>query len=73
MPEQPVELKKLVDVATSMEYPSKLRQEAIQSMSRIGSHEALLALLALAGNERLLRQERELALKFAMKMVKSSR
>lgn len=73
MPEQPMELKKLVEVATGMEYPSKLRMEAIQAIGKIGTHEALLALLEMAGNEGLIRKERELALRFAMKVVKSSR
>jgi len=73
MPEQAAELKKLVDVASSMEYPDRLRMEAVQSIGRIGTHEALLALLEMAGNERLIRHQRELALNIAMKIVKSNR
>lgn len=73
MPEQPAEIKKLLDVATSMDYPLKLRLEAMQSIARIGSHEVLLALLEIAGNEAFGRQQRELALNLAMKIVKKSR
>jgi hypothetical protein len=46
--------------------------EAIKEIGKINTHEALLVLLELAGNERLIKQERELALNFAMKIVKSS-
>ena len=44
----------------------------VETIGKTGSHEALLALLELAGNEGLIRKERELALKHAMKIVKSS-
>jgi hypothetical protein len=72
MPERPAELQRLADVATSMEYPVNMRMEAIDSIGKMGSHEALLVLLEIAGNEGMLRQERERALKHAAKIVKSS-
>ena len=72
MPERPAELQKLIDVATSRDYPVNLRMEAIDTMGKIGTHEALQVLLEIAGNESLQRQERERALKYAMKIVKSS-
>jgi hypothetical protein len=39
----------------------------------MGSHEALLVLLALAANEKLIVEERDLALKQARGIIKSSR
>jgi hypothetical protein len=73
MPEKPAELTKLVAVAASMDYPANLRMEAVDTIGRMATHEALLALLEIAGNQGLVRQEREQALKHAMKIVKSSR
>jgi len=37
------ELKKLTDIATDMDLAVDLRKDAIKSMGRIGTHEALLA------------------------------
>lgn len=71
MAEQPDELKKLVAVATDMVMAAKLRDNAVKLIGDIGTHEALLALLDLAANENLTKDERELALKQAMKLVKS--
>jgi len=73
MAEQSEELKKLVAVATDLVLSAKLRIEAIESIGNIGSHDALLALLGLAANEQLTRRERELALKRAREIVRSSR
>ena len=72
MAEQTDELKKLSAIATSLEYPPNVRTEVIQSIGKIATHEALLALLDLAGNEGLMRKDRELALKYATKIVKST-
>ena len=72
MAEQSSELKKLADVATDLEYPTKLRTGALETLGKIGTHEALLILLEIAGNEKLIRQERELALKHAGGIIKSS-
>jgi len=71
MAEQPDELKKLVAVATDLEYPPKVRMETIESIGRIGTHEALLALLDLVANEQSTKGDRELALKNAKKIVSS--
>ena len=73
MTEQPDELKKLVAVATDLGYPAKVRTETIESIGNIGTHHALLALLGLAANEQLTREERELALKRARKIIRSVR
>ncbi len=73
MAEQPDELKKLVAIATDLGLPVKLRTEAVQQISGIGTHDALLALLGLAANEKLTRGERELALKYAREIVRSGR
>lgn len=72
MGEQPNELKKLAAIATDMELPSELRTKALETIGKIGSHEALLVLLGIAGNENLIRQERELALKQSSGIIKSS-
>ena len=72
MGEQPNELKKLAAIATDMELPSGLRTKALDTIGKIGSHEALLVLLEIAGNENLIRQERELALKQSSGIIKSS-
>lgn len=71
MAEQPDELQKLVAVATDMVMAAKLRDNAVKLIGDIGTHEALLALLDLTANENLTKDERELALKQAMKIVKS--
>ena len=73
MAEQPNELKSVAAVATNMELPSKLRIGALETLGRIGTHEALLTLLEIAGNDGLIRQEREIALKQALQIIKSGR
>ena len=73
MPEQPNELKKLNAIATDLALSAELRIKAIEHLGKIGSHEALLVLLELAGNERLIGKERDLALKQARGIIKSSR
>ncbi len=64
------ELKKLTAIATDMELAAKLRLSAIESMGRIGTRDALLALLDLAASERLNPGERKAALKQAEKLIK---
>ena len=73
MAEQPNELKKLATIATDLEISSELRIKAAEQISRIGTHEALLVLLELAANEKLIRKEREFALKKAGAIIKSGR
>jgi len=72
MTEHPGELKKLAAIATDLELAAQLRIKAIEQLGNIGSHEALLALLDLAANEKLIAKERELALKQARKVIRSS-
>ena len=67
------ELKKLTDIATDMQLDSKLRIQSIDLIGNIGSHEALLALLSLAGNTQIGINERDLALKRAREIVKANR
>ncbi len=67
------ELKKLANIATDMELSRELRTKAIESLKNIGTHAALLVLLHLAANENLNVAERDLALKKAREIVKSSR
>ena len=72
MAEQPDELKKLVAVATDLVLSAKIRTTAIEQIGNISTHDALLALLGLAADEQLTRGERELALKHARGIIKSS-
>ena len=71
MSEQSNELNKLIVVATELGLSSELRTKAVGLIGNIGTHEALLALLDLAANEKLTRGERELALKHAREIIKS--
>ncbi len=73
MAEHVDQLKKLGTIATDLELTADLRIKAIEMISRIGTHEALLVLLDLAANEKLIREERDLALKQAREIVKSGR
>jgi len=71
MSEQANELQKLVAIASDLELPAELRVKAIEQLGKIGTHEALRALLDIAANEKLIREERELALKQAGSLIKS--
>ena len=73
MSEQPNELKKLVAIATDSELSTRLRTDAIELIGNIGTHEALLALLDLVAYEKLIKGERELALKQAREIIRSVR
>ena len=73
MSEQPSEIKKLIAIASDLELAAELRSKAIELIGNIGSREAFLALLELAANEKLLVEERDLALKRARGIVKSGR
>ena len=73
MPEQPAELKKLAAIATDLELAADMRIKAIELLGGIGTRDALLALLELAANEKLVSQERDLALKQAREIIKSGR
>ena len=64
------ELSKLTAIATDMDLAGKLRTSAIESMGRIGTRDALLALLNLAANDKLNPGERKLALKQAERLIK---
>ena len=67
------ELRKLAAIATDMQLAPKLRTQAIELIGQIGSHEALLALLALAAATKLNTSERDLALKTARGVIKLDR
>ena len=73
MPEQPNELKKLVTIATDLELSAGLRSKAIELLGNIGTHDALLALLDLAANEELIKEERALAIKQAKEIIRLGR
>ena len=67
------ELQKLSAIATDLELSGELRTDAVKSMGDIGTHEALLALLDLAANEKLNIEDRDLALKQARTILKQGR
>ena len=73
MAEQPNELKKLVTIATDLGLSAELRIKAVQLVGSIGTHGALLALLDIAANEKLVFEERDLALKQARELIKAGR
>jgi hypothetical protein len=67
------EIQKLCAIATDLDLVPKIRTQAIESISNIGTHEALLALLGLAANDKLHVNERDLALKQARNIIKKDR
>jgi len=71
MAAQANELKKLSTIATDLELSAALRTKAIELLGNIGTHDALLALLDLAANEKLIKEERDIALKHAREIIKS--
>jgi len=73
MAEKADELKKLMSIATDLELTAEIRMRAIERMGSIGTSEALRVLLDLAGNEALIKQERELAIKKARDIIRTER
>ena len=71
--QQSEELKKLAAIASDLGLLVDLRVKATELLGNIGTHEALLVLLELAGTERLPTEERDLALKKARDIIKSGR
>ena len=69
----PEELKKLNAIASDMKLDQKIRVQAINLLGNMQSREALLALLALAANEKLSNNDRDLALKRARDIIKTGR
>ena len=64
------ELRKLGNIATDLEMSNKIRAQAIDRLGDMATHESLIVLLNLAGNDRLNIDERDLALKRARELVK---
>ncbi len=64
------ELKKYMNIATDLGVNMKMRLQAIDLIADIGHREALLALLNLAGNDKLDFSERDLCLKRAREIIK---
>ena len=69
--ERSEELKDLFSAATNLNFPQKLRINAVESIAAMGTHEALLALLEMAGNDQLSKKERELIIKLAQNLIKA--
>lgn len=72
-PTQDEELKKLANIASDTHLDKKIRAQAINLLGDMDTHEALEVLLALAGNEKNITEDRELALKRAQGIVKKGR
>ena len=70
MDEKSNDLNKLVAVATDLGLAAKIRTQAIGLIGNISTHDALLALLDLAANDKLTKEERQLALKHAGQIIK---
>ncbi len=73
MAEQSNELKKLATIASDLGLSAPLRTKSIELIGNIGTHDALLVLLDLAGNKELIKDERDFALKHAREIIKSGR
>ncbi len=71
MTEQSNELKKLATIASDLGLSAPLRIKSIELIGNIGTHDALLILLDLAANKELVKEERDLALKYAREIIKS--
>ena len=71
MAEQADELKKLAAIAADLGLSSELRIKSIELIGNFGTHEALLALLDLAANSGLIKEEREIALTRAREIIRS--
>ncbi len=71
MPEQPDELQKLATIATDLELSAGMRIKATELLGRIGTREALLALLELVADEKLVVEERDVALRQARVIIRS--
>jgi len=69
MPEQTPELKKLMAIAADLELAAEMRIKAAVLLGKIGTREALLALLKLAANEELVPEERDFALRQARGII----
>ena len=67
------ELRKLANIATDMGLASKMRIQAIDLLGEIATHESLLVLLNLAGNDKLHIDERDHAIKRAREIIKKGR
>ena len=70
---KPDELKKLENIAIDMELSGKMRNQAVDQLGEIATHEALLVLLSLAANDKLNIDERDLSLKRAREIIKKGR
>jgi HEAT repeat protein len=70
MAEESDRLQKLITIATDLNISRELRTRAIIQLGRIGTHEALEALLNLVGDEAFVWEERMLALKQAERIIK---
>ncbi len=67
------ELKKLQAIATDLDLAAELRMVAVKYIAKIGTQEALNALLGLAASDKITAKERETALKLSQAIIKSGK
>ena len=73
MSELPDELQKIAAIAADLGLSADMRVKAMELLGRIGSREALLVLLELVANEKLVAEERDAALRQARVIIRSGR
>jgi len=71
MSEQITEVQKLAAIAVDLGIPAELRIKAIELLGRLTTNDALRALLDVVASEKLIREERELALRQAGAIIKA--
>jgi len=71
MSEQITEVQKLAAIAVDLGIPAELRIKAIELLGRLSTNDALRALLDVVASEKLIREERELALRQAGAIIKA--
>jgi hypothetical protein len=73
MAEQPMELKKLADIAADLELSAGMRIKAVDLLGKVGTRDALLVLLELAARDELAPEERDIALRQARGIIRARR
>ena len=67
------ELRKLAAIAKDMQLAGKMRNQAIDQLGEMATHESMLVLLELAANDKLSIDERDRAIKRAREIIKKGR
>ncbi|MFC2008113.1 hypothetical protein ACFLT0_00265 [Chloroflexota bacterium] len=73
MVEQPNEVARIATIAADLGFSAEMRIKAIELLGKMGTRDALLALLELAANEKLFTEERDLSIRQAREIIRSGR